>query len=182
MRISRKKRPKKPLIPRYNINQRIQAPELRVIDAGDQNIGVMSTREALDMAREQELDLVEINPKANPPVAKIVDFTHFKYQREKEARKQKAKSHVSEIKGIRISMRISEHDLGIRLNQAEKFLNRGDKAKVEIILRGREHGKVPMAFDIINKFFDKISEKMEAKFEQNPVKQGNKITAIITKK
>jgi len=182
MRISRKKRPQKPLIPRYNLNYRIQSPTIRVIDENDDNIGIMSTKDAISLAKEKEMDLVEINPKADPPVAKIVDFSHFKYQKEKEVRKQKIKSHVSEMKGIRLSIRISDHDMGVRFNQAEKFLNRGDKVKTEIILRGREAGKKSIGFDILQKFYDKIAEKMDIKYEQEPTLQGNKITSIITKK
>ncbi len=182
MRISRKKKPKKPLLPRYNVNLRIKAPEVRLIDIDDQNLGVFPISQALSMAREQDLDLVEINPKANPPVAKIIDFSHFKYQKEKEMRKQKVKSHVSEIKGVRLSIRISDHDMGVRIKQAEKFLSRGDKVKVEVILRGRERGKAELAYNIIEKFYNQISEKMEVKYEQDPTRQGSKITAIICKK
>ena len=107
MRISRKKRPDKPLIPKFRINSQITAEEVRVLDKDDQYIGVMSTKDALALAREQELDLIEINPKAEPPVARISEFGQFKYQQEKDARKQKANSHESELKGIRLSVRIS---------------------------------------------------------------------------
>lgn len=182
MRISRKKRPKKLLIPRYNLNDRIRAPQVRVINDEDGNLGVMSTREALDMARDQELDLVEINPKADPPIVKIIDFTRFKYQKEKEVRKQKANSHVSELKGIRISIRISDHDMGIRLDRAEKFLNKGDKVKVEIILRGRERSKAPMAFEKVNEFAKKLENRFPLRYEQEATRQGSKITAILAKK
>ncbi len=130
MRISRKKRPEKPILPHYNINEQIKSEEVRIINDEGENLGVLKTKEALKLAQEKEVDLVEINPKATPPIAKIVDFSHFKYQKEKEVRKQKANSHVSEMKGIRLSIRIGEHDLEIRRVQAEKFLNRGDKVKI----------------------------------------------------
>jgi len=182
MRISRKRRPQKPLIPRYQKNEYIKAPEVRVLDEHGENMGVLSTPEALAKARELEMDLVEINPKAEPPVCQIIEFTRFKYQKEKEAKKQKTKSHVSELKGVRLSLRIGQHDMDIRRKQAEKFLNRGDKVKAEIILRGRERGKVPMAFDVIKKFIADIEETMPLRSEQEPTRQGNKVTAIITKK
>lgn len=182
MRISRKKRPDKLLIPHYQLNDRIRVPEIRVIDDEDNNIGVMTTKDALNLAREREMDLVEINPKANPPVCKIVDFSHFKYQKEKEARKMKAQAHETETKGIRLSIRISDHDLSVRQDQAEKFLDRGDKVKTEVILRGRENGKPELAFQVLEKFNAKIREKMELRTEQEPTKQGNKITSIIAKK
>lgn len=182
MRISRKKRPEKLLIPIFKVNERIIAPEVRVIDDEDKNIGVLKLSEAIAMAREQELDLVEINPKANPPVCKIVGFKHFKYQKEKEARKQKANAHESETKGIRLSVRIGDHDLQIRVEQATKFLDRGDKVKAEIILRGRENAKPGMAFDVLNEFQNQLGQKFELRVEQPPTKQGNKVTSILAKK
>ncbi|MBT3817327.1 MAG: translation initiation factor IF-3 [Candidatus Magasanikbacteria bacterium] len=181
MRISRKRRPQKSLIPRYNLNDKIEATEIRVLGADGTNLGVMSTKEALDLAREKELDLVEINPKALPPIAKILDFKHFKYQKEKEARKQKNKSHVSDLKGIRLSMRIGPGDLDTRKKQAAKFLDRGDKVKVEIILRGAERYKTPLAYQVIEKFHALLTEDMQLKYEQEAKRQGNKITAIIIK-
>ncbi len=182
MRISRKKRPEKLLIPRYNKNERIKAPELRLLGDEGQNLGIFTTQEALRMAKEQEMDLVEINPKAEPPVAKIIDFGSFKYQKEKEARKQKIKSHVSEMKGIRLSIRISDHDMDVRKNQAQKFLDRGDKVKAEIILRGRERGKVPIAFEVIKKFVSILEETTPLRYDQEATLQGGKITAIVAKK
>lgn len=182
MRISRKKRPQKPLIPHYKKNQHIDAPEVRVLDAENKNLGVMKIEKAREVAAEHELDLVEINPKADPPVCKLIDFTQFKYQKEKEARKQKAQTHEIEIKGIRLSIRISDHDMGIRLAQAEKFLERGDKAKVEVILRGRENAKPQMAFDVINRFAEQLNERVAIRKEQDTTKQGNKVTAILAKK
>lgn len=179
MRISRKKRPDKPLIPLYKLNDKITVPEVRVLDAEGKNIGVFSTREAIEMARLQEMDLVEINPKAEPPVAQILEYGHFKYQKEKELRKQKINSHVSDIKGIRISIRISDHDLEIRTNQAKKFLERGDKVKVEMILRDRENAKIGIAFEVITAFFNKLNTAIPVRYEQTATRQGNKVTAII---
>jgi len=181
MRISRKKRPKKTLIPHFNINERITAPTLRLLDDEGQNIGVLSLADALLKAKEAELDLVEINPKADPPVAQIKDFKHFKYQKEKEIRKQNAKSHAGEIKGIRLSMRIGIGDMETRKKQAIKFLERGDKVKMEIILRGAERYKTPLAYEVLKKFYDLVHEDLPVKYEQIATRQGNKITAIIIK-
>lgn len=182
MRISRKKRPQKPLIPKFWINERIRATEVRVLDAEGNNLGVMATADAIAKAKEGEMDLVEINPKADPPVAKIMNFSQFKYQKEKEARKQKQNSHIAELKGIRLSMRISEHDMGVRLNQALKFLNRGDKVRTEVILRGRERGKAELAHEVIRRFCTLVEAEFPIRFEQQVMRQGNKVTAIFTKK
>jgi translation initiation factor IF-3 len=181
MRISKKKKKPQAILPRYNLNNRILSPQVRVIDEEDNNLGVMPTSDALKMAYEKELDLVEINPKAEPPVVKVIDFKHFKYQKEKEIRKQKINSKISELKGVRLSIRISDHDLDTRKMQAEKFLERGDKVKIEIILKGRERSKSGMAYDVIKKFIETIKEKMYIRTEQEVESQGNKITAIIAK-
>ena len=182
MRISRKKRPDKLIIPLFRLNEKITVPEVRVLGPLNENIGILKTTDAIAQAREQEMDLVEINPKADPPVCKIINFSHFKYQKEKEIKKQRAGAHESEIKGIRLSIRISDHDLGVRLEQSEKFLNRGDKVKAEIILRGRENTKPNIAFDILKKFIELIKTKMDVRVEQEATRQGNKITVIVAKK
>ncbi len=182
MRRSRKKRPQKALIAHFRLNDKISVPEVRVINDAEENIGVMSVEEALTLARGKEMDLVEINPKAQPPVCKITNFSNFKYQKEKEARKNKAQAHETETKGLRLSVRISDHDMDVRINQADKFLNRGDKIKPEIILKGRENAKPELAFETMKRFFAKMSEKMELRTEQEPTKQGNKVTAIYAKK
>lgn len=182
MRISRKKRPDKPLIPRYNKNEFITAPEVRVLDLEGNHVGVMKIAEAVKLARDQELDLVEINPKGVPPVAQLIDFVKFKYQKEKEARKMKSNAHVSETKGIRLSVNIGEHDMEIRKNQSIDFLNRGDKVKMEIILRGRENARPDIAFQVLRNFFIMVNSAVEVKYEQDLAKQGNKVTGIIVKK
>lgn len=182
MRISRKKRPEKLLIPHYDKNEYITSPEVRVLDVEGNHLGVMKTFEAIRRAREQEMDLVEINPKGVPPVAQIIDFTKFKYQKEKEARKMKTNAHVSEIKGVRLSVNIGDHDLEIRKNQAVDFLGRGDKVKAEIILRGRENARPSLGFEVLKKFVELVNSTVEVKYEQDLAKQGPKITAIIVKK
>lgn len=182
MRRSRKKKPQKSLIPFFAKNQAIQATKVRVLSAKNENLGIMTTKDALALAREQELDLVEINPKADPPVCKLIEFTQFKYQKEKEARKQKANSHIAELKGIRLSIRISDHDMDVRKKRADKFLERGDKVQIEIILRGRERGKTDIAREVIQKFVDMLSKDRDLRYEQEITRQGGKMTAIIVKK
>ena len=181
MRISRKK--KKPQQKkRYYYNEKIPVNTVLVLDEEGKRVGEMNTAEAIRQAQENEMDLILINPKSDPAVAKFGDYGQFKYQKEKEERKRKAKAHVTEIKGVRLSMRISDHDLEIRRKQAVKFLNNGDKVKIEIILRGRENKNPKMAFDIIKDFIDSVNEIEPVKLEQDMEKQGNKVTAIIVKK
>jgi translation initiation factor IF-3 len=122
---------------RTRINEWIKAPEIRVITEDAQQLGVMKTADALILARQRGLDLVEITDKANPPVCKIIDFGKFQYQKEKRA-KEVSKSHRVEVKNIRLSFNIAEHDLTVKAAQAEKFLTKGDRARIQIVLRGRE--------------------------------------------
>lgn len=165
----------------YFFNEGITAPQVMVLDATGANLGVKPTAEAVRFARGQGLDLVEINPKTTPPVAKIMNFGQFRYQQEKEARLVKAHQHVVDTKGVRLSLRIGKHDLEIRLNQALTFLNNGDKVRVELIMRGRELQQVPMAFEIVKKFISEVSAALPIRSEQNAERQANKITAIIAK-
>lgn len=168
-------------MPLYNVNHHILANTVRVIGSEGENLGILSKEVALQMAREKELDLIEINPKANPPVAQIADFTHFKYQKTKELRKQKIKAKASEVKGIRLSIRIGKHDLEIRKVQAEKFLNKGNKVKIEIILRGNERSKAHLANGVIAEFVAMILESTPIKYEQEIKQQENKVSATVTK-
>jgi translation initiation factor IF-3 len=181
MRISKKKRPEKAIIPNYKKNYEIESPEVRVLNQIKENIGLMKTKDAIKMAMELECDLVEINPKASPPVAQIIEYSSFKYQKEKEIKKQRANSKVSDLKVLRLSIRISDHDLGIRLEQALKFLNRGDKVKPEVVMRGREGQMTHLAFEVINQFIAQISAKISIRFEQEVVKQGDRVTATFIK-
>lgn len=181
MRISHKKRKPEPK-KIYYYNERITAPEVMVLDSTGVNLGVLGTAEAIRRAREQELDLVLINPKSNPPVTKMVEFGQFRYQKEKEERKKRAKQHVIELKGVRLSLRIGQHDLEIRRNQTLKFLDNGDKVKLEIILRGRENRQKSMASEIIENFIKSVEAIEPIRREQDVESQFNKVTAIIAKK
>jgi translation initiation factor IF-3 len=182
MRISRKKRPDKPLIAHYRKNHEIDSPEVLLLDEEGKRVGVLTSSAARALAEEKELDLVEINPKNDPPVVKLINFAEFKYQKEKEARKQKAHSHVSETKGIRLSIRIGDHDLSIKAGQAEKFLLRGDKVRLEVVLKGRENARGDLANEIIETMLGKLEPSIPVKFEQEITRQGKKVTAVIVRK
>jgi translation initiation factor IF-3 len=179
LRISRKQ--VKVQTVQYWINEQIRAPQVRVIDEEGQNIGVMATPEAVRLAREREMDLVEVFPKADPPIAKILDYGKFLYQKDKEARKQKAKQKKVEIKGIRLSLRISPHDRDVRLNQAKDFLESGDKVKIEIILKGRERQYGGMARENINQFINSLNQLVSTKIEQPLSFQGGRLSVTVTR-
>jgi translation initiation factor IF-3 len=181
MRISHKKHKPEPKKIFFH-NEGISAPEVLVLAYDGHNLGVLKTAEAIRIAREAEMDLVLINPKTVPPVAKITDFGQFKYQQEKEDRIRQAHAHVTEVKGIRLSLRIGAHDLEIRKNQAIKFLNEGDKVKIEIILRGREISQKPLARTVVDNFMKEINAMLPVRMDQEIEAQFNKVTAIIAKK
>ncbi len=182
MRISRYRRFQKPVEPQYRANEHIRALEVRLIDENAKNIGVMTTADALALARERGFDLVEIMPTAQPPIAKLLDFGQFKYEKEKEARKQKAHAHKVEVKGIRLSIRIGEHDREVRLEKAKEFLEGGDRVQVEIILRGRERQFVDLARQVIDKFVADLDAAVGTKIDQPFSRQGGRLTVVVAKK
>lgn len=178
MRISHRKR-LQPIGPTFHYNAGIRAAEVRVIDENDVHIGVLPIAQALSMAQEKGLDLVEINPATSPPVTKITNFGQFKYQKEKEARKQKAHQKKIELKGIRLSLRIGEGDLQVRKEQAERFLEEGNKVRVEIILKGRERQHADLAGKIISDFCASLEE---TRVEQQLQRQAGVLSMIVARK
>ena len=120
------------------LNHQIKAPTLRVINEDGEQIGVMKTSEALALAGQHGLDLVEVSPVANPPVAKLIDYAKYKYQQKKLEQQQKKNAKKTEVKTIWISMRISEHDMEIKANKITEFLTDGDLVRIELRMRGRE--------------------------------------------
>jgi len=181
MRISHKR--KKPEIndKLYFFNEKIIAPEVRVLDSENNNLGVMKTGEAIRKAFELEMDLVEINPKAEPPVCKIMNFGQFQYQQEKTARIKKAHQKEIKTKCVRLSIRIGAHDLEIRKRQTIEFLNNGDKVKIETILKGREMAQGHLATESLKKFIAGVITEVNIKYDQEIERQGRSVTAIIFK-
>ena len=182
MRKSRphKKKFKPEPIEKYNKNENILSPELLVIDENNVSLGLISTADAVRIAQERELDLVEVSPKANPPVAKFIDYGKFQYQQEKLAKKQRAKQKKTDIKGIRLSLRIGKHDQDIRKKAALKFLEEGNKVKVEMILRGRERQYTANAKTVFDEFLTGLGN--DIKVEQPFSNQGGRLTMLIAPK
>ena len=129
-----------PRQPQTRVNNFIRATEVRVVDERGAQLGIMKTSDALALAYERGLDLVEITDKATPPVCKIIDFGKFQYQKEKKA-KEMTKTHKVEVKNIRLSFNIAAHDLAMKAAQAQKFLAKGDRARIEIRSEERRVGK-----------------------------------------
>ena len=136
----------------------IRVKELRVIGSDGQQLGIMSAKEALDLAEQKNLDLVKIAPQSNPPVCKIMDYGKYRFEqakREKEARKNQR---VVDIKEVRLSLNIDTHDFNTKLNNALKFIKHGDKVKVSIRFRGREMGHPEIGLETMKRFADACSE------------------------
>ena len=182
MRIHRHRQNRPKLnITKYKANERIHAEIVRVIDEEGKILGELPIQEALEIAQSKELDLVEVSPLAKPPVCKILDYGQFKYQKEKEARKQKTLQKEVDMKVVRLSIRIGEHDRDVRLKQAIKFLERGDKVKIEMPLRGREKAHKDLANEIITLFITDVQTATPIKVEQPSKFLGGRFSAIFVK-
>ncbi|MBI2640292.1 MAG: translation initiation factor IF-3 [Candidatus Sungbacteria bacterium] len=149
-----------------------------MIDEDGKNLGTMETAEALRLAQERGLDLIEIAPTANPPVCRIMDFGKFKYDREKGEREHGKKQKEVEVKGIRVGFTTGKHDLELRARQAQKFLSAGDKVRIDMRLHGREKAHGNLAFQKLNEFLEMIGEY---NLEMPPKRFPQGFIAIISK-
>ena len=164
------------LVQKSRTNNQIRVPEVRVIDETGQQLGIMKTQDALALAQERELDMVEVSPLAKPPVVKFVDFDKFRYHQKKLEQQQKKKIKKIEVKGIRLSLRISEHDLEVKAKQTQKFLEEGHKAQIGLMMRGREQAYAEQGFTVIKKFLSLIPNH---EIEAPAKKQGNTISTVV---
>jgi translation initiation factor IF-3 len=162
----------------YRLNQRIFASTLRVIDVEGKLIGILPKHEALKLAQDQELDLVEIAPKAVPPVAKIIDFNKFLYQQKKKQKDEKKKSKASETKEVRLGPFMSENDLSTVTKRAREFLMDGHKLRVVLKFKGRQIVHPEFGHKIIKKLSDSISDI--SKVEREPRFEGKQLVAILS--
>lgn len=162
---------------RYRINHQIKAPQIRVISDAGEMIGIMSLSEALRLAEEQELDLVEISPQANPPVCKLIGYDKFRYQQKKLEQAQKKKAKKIEVKTVRLSARIGSHDLQVKAKQADKFLEDGDLIRVELRMRGREQAFATLAEEQIKNFQTLLTKPYRVEVPQK--RMGNTISLTI---
>jgi translation initiation factor IF-3 len=162
----------------YRLNQRIFASPLRVVDAEGKLVGILSKFDALKLAQEQELDLVEIAPKAKPPVAKIIDFNKFLYQQKKKKKDEKKKAKSSETKEVRLGPFMSENDLQTVIKRAREFLTEGHKLRVVLKFKGRQIVHPEFGHKIIGKLVDAVSDlskvEREARFE------GRQLVTILS--
>ena len=155
----------------------IRIPEIRVIDDEGNQLGVMATADAMKIAEERSLDLVEIAPNVRPPVCKIMDYGKYKYEQSKKAHDSKRKQHVTQLKEIKFRPKIEEHDFQFKLRHAEKFLSNKDKVKFTVMFRGREMEHIDLGQKLLDRVVQEFSEITF--IEKPPIRMGRIITMIL---
>ena len=162
------------------INEQIRDREVRVVSADGEQLGVMSSRDAMKLAREAELDLVKIAPKAQPPVCKIIDYGKYKYEQSRREKEAKKKQKTVEVKEVRMSPNIDANDLNTKVNNAKKFILKGNKVKVTLRFRGREMAHVQQSKHMLDDFADMLKDVAQV---EKPAKlEGRNMSMVLTVK
>ena len=169
-----------PTIKENKINEEIRDKEVRVIDENGQMLGIMSRDDALALAEERKLDLVNISPNAVPPVCKILDYGKFRYEAQKREKEAKKKQRTIQVKEIRLSTFIEEHDIQVKSKTAGKFLADGDKVKVSLRFRGRELGHTQLGREVMEKFIELCSEVSTV--DKKPNMEGRSLVMFLAPK
>lgn len=162
------------------INEMIRDREVRVIGEQGQQLGVMSSREALDMAREAGVDLVKVSPSAKPPVCKLIDYGKYRYEMDRKAKEQKKKQKSLDVKEVRLSPNIDVNDLNTKSNAARKFLEKGNKVKVTLRFRGREMARIDASRHILTDFAEKLADI--AVIDKAPKMEGRSMSIFLAVK
>ena len=153
---------------------------MRVIGTDGEQLGILPLAEARRLADEAGVDLVEISPSANPPVAKIIDWGKYQYQKMKEQQKNRKKAKASELKQMRLGLKIGQHDLEIKVRKIRKFLASGDKVKIMVFFRGREMAHKELGFELINRIITMLED--DAVVEQKPQMAGRNLSMTVRSK
>lgn len=162
------------------INERIRINEIRAIGSEGEQLGIMSPAEGVKLAQEKGLDLVEVAPQSSPPVCRIMDYSKYKYDQERKGRESHRKQKVVHLKEIRLRPKIEEHDYQVKLAHLEKFLKRGDKAKVTLVFRGREITHPERGQQIMSRFIEDLSGVSVV--EKGPTREGKTIITVLLPK
>jgi translation initiation factor IF-3 len=160
------------------VNEEITLPKVRLVDQRGNMVGVVSRNEALTMALEAGLDLVEVSPNADPPVCKILDYGKFKYEEQKKKNEAKKKQKIIEVKEIKLRPGIDDHDYQVKMRSMIKFFEEGDKVKVTMRFRGREMAHQELGMEVLNRVRDDLEEI--AKVEQIPRMEGRQMTMVLS--
>jgi translation initiation factor IF-3 len=159
----------------------IRIPQLRVVDENGEQLGILERNEALEIARERGLDLVEVAPNARPPVCRIMDYGKFKYQTSKKVQETRKKSRSVQVKEIKLRPHTEDHDLGFKIKNLKKFLEKKDRVKVSVTFRGREMAYMNAGVEILQRVAEEVGE--QGTVEQPPTQEGrNRMTMVIVPK
>ena len=159
------------------MNDRIRCPEVRLIGAEGENVGVVSPERALELAENAGLDLVEISPNAEPPVCKIIDFGKYKYEQQKRESEARKKQKIIEIKEIKFRPGTDTHDYDVKMRNVFKFLENGDKVKITLRFRGREMAHLNLGRELLERVAEDVQEM--GKVENMPKMEGRQMTMMI---
>ena len=162
------------------MNNEIDAPQVRVVNAAGDMVGVISVEEGVELADDVGLDLVEVSPNADPPVCKILDYGKYKYAEQKKANEARKKQKTIDIKEIKMRPGIDEHDYQVKMRSVRRFLDGGDKVKMTIRFRGREMAHLDLGMKVLDRVREEIDEL--AKVEQFPKTEGRLMTMVIAPK
>ena len=162
------------------INGQIRDKEVRVISEDGEQLGIMSSKDAMKLAREAELDLVKIAPKAQPPVWKIIDYGKYKYELARKEKEAKKKQKTVEVKEVRLSPNIDTNDLNTKMNNAKKFITKGNKVKVTLRFRGREMAHMQQSKHILDDFAEMLADV--AVIEKPAKQEGRSMSMVLTEK
>ena len=158
-------------------NNRINSPEVQVIGSDGENLGILNTNEAIAMAKEEGLDLIEISPNANPPVCKIMDMGKYKYDLQKKANIAKKKQKIVSLKEIKLRPGTDTHDYNFKIKNAKKFITKGDKVKFTVKFKGREMQHTVLGKELMNRIIEETKDI--AKIESKPKFEGRQMVMII---
>lgn len=167
-------------VPEELVNENIHFREVLVIDQNGEQLGTMLRREALQKAFDQDLDLYCVAPNAQPPVCKILDYGKFHFNEQKKAKEAKKKQHVTEVKPLRLSPVIDQHDFDTKVKQARKWAEEGQKVKIDMRFRGRMITRKEIGEQIMNQFIEKLADS--ASVEKAPSMEGNTMSVVLSPK
>jgi len=162
------------------VNEKIRVPQVRLIGPEGNQLGIMATSRAQEMANQYELDLVEVAPAATPPVCRIIDYSKFKYDQEKKEREAKKHQKLTHLKEVRVKPNIDEHDYQTKLKQVVTFLKKKDKVKINLFFRGRQMEHLDLGRKILDKFI--ADTQNDGQIEKEPMLEGRIISLVVAPK
>ena len=170
----------KAVVPKERINEDITASEVRLIDKDNKQIGVVSIQQALRLAEEVDLDLVEVSPNAEPPVCRIIDFSKYYYQKERKSREAKKKQHIVLLKEIKFGPNTDDHDYNFKKNNAIRFLKQHNKVKFTVRFKGRQIAHKELGYDVLDRLVKDLQEIVD--IDSKPIAEKNLLSMVVSPK